>query len=216
MEPTCTGPNCTRHARAKKDPPLCQAHYYQWRRKVPLTDLSRPLQRDLICAFEGCGKQARSKGWCRTHSDHIALYGEAVPIGSRTGKRSHLCHEPGCGERTTYKYCPAHLPTAGQECEALGCTNRALGTVPYCPTHVRKDRSLRHFYGISLRQRDALAVAQGLRCAICDAEVALHVDHCHDTGRVRGMLCGPCNRGIGLLRHDLSLLRSAVSYLGGE
>jgi hypothetical protein len=58
---------------------------------------------------------------------------------------------------------------------------------------------------------------QGL-CAICGSPengryVHLSMDHCHDTGRIRGLLCNNCNRGIGLLKDNPELLRKAASYV---
>jgi hypothetical protein len=54
------------------------------------------------------------------------------------------------------------------------------------------------------------------RCAICYTEAngrMWHIDHCHDTGKVRGILCDICNRGIGNLKDDPKLLRQAAEYL---
>jgi hypothetical protein len=78
---------------------------------------------------------------------------------------------------------------------------------------------LKKTYGMTPEQYDALLARQGGRCAICvrnhadSREFRLHVDHDHSTGRVRGLLCGLCNQGIGSLRDDPSLLRIAIAYL---
>lgn len=51
------------------------------------------------------------------------------------------------------------------------------------------------------------------QCVICGAEGPLVVDHCHETGRIRGMLCNHCNRGLGHFRDDPVLLEFAAEYL---
>jgi len=61
--------------------------------------------------------------------------------------------------------------------------------------------------------------AQGGVCAICGKPEAtartkrLCVDHCHETGKVRGLLCSHCNRAIGLLGDSCAILASAITYL---
>lgn len=67
---------------------------------------------------------------------------------------------------------------------------------------------------------------QGGKCKICfspETRVSkdgtpfkLAIDHCHDTGEVRGLLCGTCNRGLGYFMDDAELLRTATLYLLGQ
>ena len=81
-----------------------------------------------------------------------------------------------------------------------------------------KDYKLRSNYGIPLGTYDKMLTEQGGRCAICGATDPggagdFHVDHCHDRGNVRGLLCHNCNIGIGHFKHDQSLLLKAISYL---
>lgn len=83
---------------------------------------------------------------------------------------------------------------------------------------------LKKLYGMTRAEYEAMHAAQEGRCAICNREETglsnkadrargLSVDHCHDSGRIRGLLCGRCNSAIGLLNHDGDLLRSAIAYL---
>ena len=67
-------------------------------------------------------------------------------------------------------------------------------------------------YGLTLEERDAL-----LRnpCAICGG-TATDIDHDHETGAVRGALCGSCNSGIGHLRDDPELVTRAAEYLAAR
>jgi len=70
-------------------------------------------------------------------------------------------------------------------------------------------------YGLSDQEFKEMKDAQGNRCLICTNEFTKtpHIDHCHDTGKVRGLLCGDCNTGIGLLREDVANLHRAITYL---
>lgn len=77
----------------------------------------------------------------------------------------------------------------------------------------RKSIKLKQKYGITLEDFKAMVKAQKGRCKICGLKTKLNVDHNHDTGKVRGLLCHKCNTGIGLLNDDLEILEQAVEYL---
>jgi hypothetical protein len=74
---------------------------------------------------------------------------------------------------------------------------------------------LRYFYGLSPEDYDRLSARQGGVCAICMRRPvdALCIDHCHRTGRIRGLLCRRCNSALGFFRDDEIRLRSAIAYL---
>lgn len=74
---------------------------------------------------------------------------------------------------------------------------------------------------MSLGQFEALLHAQGGVCAICKTASPTHknkwhVDHDHQTGMVRGIVCGHCNAGLGYFRDSVESLRSAIEYLTGD
>lgn len=87
-----------------------------------------------------------------------------------------------------------------------------------------RNENLKHNYGISLEQYNEMLDAQGGVCAVCGKpETAksnfkkrtkvLAVDHDHETGEIRGLLCNKCNTAIGLLNDDISLFDKATRYL---
>jgi hypothetical protein len=68
-------------------------------------------------------------------------------------------------------------------------------------------------YGITLDVWRSVARAQGWRCAICRRRRPLHTDHCHATGKFRGLLCKTCNTGLGKLGDTRIALARAAAYL---
>ena len=91
--------------------------------------------------------------------------------------------------------------------------------------YIEKGSYLKQTYGITLQEYQQLVVDQGGCCAICENEVDLEprgrgksysgfaVDHCHDTGKVRGLLCYKCNLALGHFKDDLNILKKAIEYL---
>ncbi len=77
---------------------------------------------------------------------------------------------------------------------------------------------LQSAFGITIAEYNALFSSQKGACAICHKspdqnKKRLAVDHCHNTKKVRGLLCSTCNQGIGLFKDDVKLLQSAILYL---
>ena len=74
-------------------------------------------------------------------------------------------------------------------------------------------------YGLTLESYDAMMVKQNNVCALCGCPETnpkkrhLSVDHCHDSGKVRDLLCDRCNRGIGAFGDNIDLLEKSVIYL---
>ena len=75
-----------------------------------------------------------------------------------------------------------------------------------------REYHLRRRYGIGVADVEAMIVAQGGTCAVCPASPE-HVDHDHETGKVRGILCFNCNQALGNVRDDPAILRKLARYL---
>lgn len=81
---------------------------------------------------------------------------------------------------------------------------------------------LQQKYDITLQQYDEMLEEQNNCCAICMKDISvcdkgsgnhLAVDHCHNTGKVRGLLCASCNILLGKAKDNITILQSAVNYL---
>lgn len=84
----------------------------------------------------------------------------------------------------------------------------------------KSEQTRRLLYGMSPGQYDQMLADQGGVCAICGkaptgtgSRSKLRVDHCHTSGRVRGLLCNSCNLAVGNFRDDPEIMRKAIEYL---
>ncbi len=93
----------------------------------------------------------------------------------------------------------------------------AASRVEYRET--KRGQHLLKKYGMTEAQYDELLLSPGGKCAICSDHEAggrhgvFHVDHDHVTGKVRGILCDKCNRGLGYFNDDPEAIRQAIQYL---
>jgi hypothetical protein len=86
--------------------------------------------------------------------------------------------------------------------------NRSIATI-----QKETNRRFLNNYGISLQEVERMIIAQDNRCAICKQKAKLHIDHDHESGLFRGLLCPACNKALGLLRDNVQNLKAAIIYL---
>lgn len=127
-----------------------------------------------------------------------------------------------------------HLPGTCAQCGARKAS-RGVGLCKLCDIVKRKSpqtrqeyrRSwhIRNKYGMDDAEFEAWWIVFKGKCGICGSELKMPtltrgqaldvvaIDHDHTTGRVRGLLCNGCNKGIGLLREDVNILKNAIDWI---
>jgi len=82
----------------------------------------------------------------------------------------------------------------------------------------KKGWDIKAKYGITLEEYKEMLKSQDNKCAICGefndkVKYGFHIDHCHTTGKVRGLLCHHCNTAIGSLKENKQNFLNAIKYL---
>jgi F420-0:gamma-glutamyl ligase-like protein len=83
----------------------------------------------------------------------------------------------------------------------------------------KRKSHLKKKYGITIDDYDKMVIQQNNSCAICEGVLIdsrgfrPHVDHCHETGKVRGVLCGDCNKALGMFKDSIERIQKAYNYL---
>ena len=147
------------------------------------------------CSKPGCPREHHAHGLCNTHNERRRL-GLDMDEPVRQYER---------GERL---------------CKARDCDNPRTTSGEYCPMHYYRPRKRLYRYGLTVEAFEQLLARQGGRCAICRTDtpsgakgVGWCVDHDHVTGQLRGILCGSCNSGLGMLQDDPEIIAVALRYV---
>ena len=144
-------------------------------------------------------------------------------LDERTGNSSFkYLTKCECGTEKVIGY---SLMTSGRA-KSCGCQQYPKGELSPNYKHGRSQTKeydlelhMKRAYGLDFKDYERMLEEQNGVCAICSSpppnnrKTRLAIDHCHKTGKVRGLLCDKCNRSIGLLKDDVSVLKSAIKYL---
>ena len=136
----------------------------------------------------------------RLPDDYVELTSEQIAAGLT--KRCAKCKRIWLKESMT---------AGGSWCKPC---NRAWARARNTTERIRRSH-LQRTYGITPEELEELWEAQGSRCPLCKASEVpeRHVDHDHESGKIRGVLCGPCNRALGFFRDNVDAIRAAADYV---
>jgi hypothetical protein len=191
-----------------------------------------------VCTIADCGRPHHARGWCLTHYTQFKRGVEpSGPIKVRVRDKPPECTEDDCSEPVKAKgLCKMHYQrllrhgytryrdrkTPPKPCMIETCDNH-LYAKGLCHAHYIKQRKWQSFGVDAARYQELLHNQDGV-CAVC-AKPERHrdglsgkakdlaIDHDHDTGVVRALLCSACNTAIGLLGDNPALLDAAKAYL---
>lgn len=147
----------------------------------------------------------------------------AVVIGGKSGRAQRIAES--ISEKACTK-CHQTLPVSdfGKRTGRTGSRNFYTSACRKCLNEARADAGFRetlNTHGLTLHAYNAVLTSQGGVCAICrspgkgkgERYYPLCFDHCHKTGKFRGLLCDRCNLGIGNFDDDIDRMTAAVEYI---
>lgn len=177
-----------------------------------------------FCTALHCRSKVRSSGaeWCELHYGRIRRNGDTTTVRLRVANGS--CHYCG-GEAPRKKvFCSdpcrrrdrVGVPVGDRLCAVcrMALPDDGRSDKIYCSLECSATAATARRYGLTARELASIREAQAGRCAVCKApDERLFVDHNHSSGSVRGLLCGTCNSGIGMLKDNPEVLEAAATYL---
>lgn len=184
--------------------------------------MGRPRTQSLICTIPDCLNKSQARSLCAKHNRRLRLYGDALQR-----KRGEALNP-----NSTHKKCVACLrlvsvlefPKAGKGMNRHGvpylqsrckpCYSDYASSLPSRRSS-RRRRTLAQ-YGLTVEDYQAMFDSQDGKCSTCDHianRQVLEVDHDHQTGLVRGLLCRGCNSALGAIDDNIQTLRNLIKYL---
>lgn len=213
---TCTSAvGCAKPIQARG---LCSSHYKTLRRFVGLVDGPAP-----VCDEGGCATPSESRGKCQTHYLKLRQ--------SELQAKGQVCSTPGCGRGQSAKgLCKKcygagrYLLVSDRVCPVSKCGRSVVDSKTVCRTH----RALASSYSLSVFDVIRMSEPENYFCQNmgCLSTEKLNIDHDHsccdnppNKGKqscgscVRGWLCPPCNRSLGALKDNPSIIRGLADYI---
>lgn len=196
----------------------------------PLPGRSKKKRHCRPCWLSLTKKPARKCQNCdnpvRGHSKQSKLCWDCA-VAPKTS-RAQVCPDCGGPRYKTYGRCrPCFVAYNGRK-KCQDCDNlRGDSGNPRCKScrnlFVKNNKKylanckLRTRYGISMQEAEKILVAQGNKCAACEGDFKgtsdTHLDHDHETGNIRGILCRGCNMALGTVKDSTARLRKLIEYL---
>lgn len=193
------------------------------------------------CTIEGCGREHNARGLCNNHYEswRRANNPEVRARELQRRKDYYAANREVISAKSKRKYkmepTPKRLASRQYYAEKKESISAARKTAWAQRSEEQRakdsrralDNKYRNLFGVTLEKVERVFEQQGNACAVC--RIALPdllspekrrgtmnvptLDHCHKTGRLRGILCNHCNRGLGLFHDDSERLRAAADYL---
>lgn len=222
---TCEVTGCVRKHSAKG---YCESHYAQvfTRGHNPATLEPFTSQREPRgqCTIDGCDSESYCRTYCIKHYQRWRKSGAT----DRPLTKSEVRDMVG---RKRCKQCREWKPESDYTANTTGLKDGLSLRCRECQATLRERQPMRvrasalmRAYGITVADYDRMWAEQQGLCAICQRPerlvrygkpLELSVDHCHDTGKVRGLLCHDCNTAIGKLGDDPDRINAAAEYVRG-
>lgn len=123
----------------------------------------------------------------------------AIDSGNRTYESSRPCKHGHYTRFTGSNNCV--------ECSRISQEKRKVRS---------RNRRIEKIYGINEEEYSEILLSQNNKCRICFSEYnkkSFHIDHCHSSGAIRGILCSKCNQAIGLFKEDTEAMLRAIEYI---
>lgn len=218
--PRCTVDECDRPNYGHG---YCQLHYWRWKRYGdPMGEHEHSLKHPRLCVH--CAEQyqprrANQRFCSRRCATQFRQSDEYKELLARDLKRCPKCDE--IKQRHEFYRANRNVDGVTHWCKAcLSLRAAERNALPAVKNRTRENKLLAR-YGLTATDYKSMLNEQDYRCRICGRPHGkdgkdLVVDHCHTSGRVRGLLCGRCNTALGLFEDDAQLMTKAIFYLRGE
>lgn len=215
----CSVDGCERHAVARS---FCQLHWRRWRSTGDPGPVGIIVERKARTRYDRpclhCGRPVATTPYRDAAGLNRYCSRECVKAARLVEQDHKVCSRCGI-DKPASEFSRNWEQPRRLRPECLSCrAEQARSWRERNPTQVRQKR-LKQLFGLTVDQYDALHAAQAGGCAICSTALPgsnfpqLAVDHDHQTGYVRGLLCAQCNAGLGAFGDDPARLAAAIAYL---